>query len=65
MLILQRGPLLLRLFLDRARTLLKEKEVPGYDRSMYTCERTNAKTRDGVEVRVAISTHGCYSHRDA
>lgn len=35
----------------RTRTLLKEKEVPGYDRSMYTCERTVAKARDGVEVR--------------
>ncbi|CAN0370281.1 unnamed protein product, partial [Scytosiphon promiscuus] len=39
---------------DRARTLLKEKEVPGYDRSMYTCERTAAKTRDGVEVPMSI-----------
>ncbi|CAM9780894.1 unnamed protein product, partial [Ectocarpus fasciculatus] len=35
---------------SKARTLLKEKEVPGYDRSMYECERTVAKARDGVEV---------------
>ncbi|CAM9668454.1 unnamed protein product, partial [Hapterophycus canaliculatus] len=38
----------------KARTLLKEKEVPGYDRSMYTCERTTAKTRDGVEVPMSM-----------
>ncbi|CAN0085230.1 unnamed protein product, partial [Ectocarpus sp. 12 AP-2014] len=39
---------------SKARTLLKEKEVPGYDRSMYECERTVAKARDGVEVPMSI-----------
>eukprot|EP00903_Cladosiphon_okamuranus_P021564 g19826.t1 len=38
----------------KVRTLLKEKEVPGYDRSMYTCERTAVKARDGVEVPMSM-----------
>lgn len=51
--------------LPRTRTLLKEKEVPGYDRSMYTCERTAAKTRDGVEVRLTSSACDYRGHWDS
>ena len=38
----------------RERTLLKEKEVPNYDRSQYECKRSMVKARDGVEVREEI-----------
>ncbi|CAM9120715.1 unnamed protein product [Pylaiella littoralis] len=38
----------------KSRTLMKEQEVPGYDRSVYTCERTVAKVRDGVEVPMSL-----------
>ncbi|CAM9993833.1 unnamed protein product [Ascophyllum nodosum] len=38
----------------RERTLLKEKEVPNYDRSQYECKRSMVKARDGVEVPVSM-----------
>lgn len=31
-----------------ARVVLKTKEVPGYDRDLYACERTTVKSRDGM-----------------
>ncbi len=37
-----------------ATTLLKETEVPGYDRSKYTTERVMATAPDGVKVPVSI-----------
>ncbi|KAL7520807.1 hypothetical protein ACHAWX_005510 [Stephanocyclus meneghinianus] len=30
-----------------ARRLLKEKEVPGYEKKLYACERTTVSSRDG------------------
>jgi len=39
---------------DRTFTTLKEKEVPGYDRSLYACVRTAAVARDGSEVPLSI-----------
>jgi oligopeptidase B len=38
-------------------TLLKEKEVPGYDSSQYLTERIFIKARDGVKVPVSIVYH--------
>ncbi|CAM9400361.1 unnamed protein product [Discosporangium mesarthrocarpum] len=34
----------------RKRTLLKEKEVPNYDRNQYTCSRILATSRDGTKI---------------
>uniref|UniRef100_A0A7S4QT86 Prolyl endopeptidase n=1 Tax=Ditylum brightwellii TaxID=49249 RepID=A0A7S4QT86_9STRA len=37
------------------RTVLKEQEVPGYNRSDYSCERTTVKSRDGsADIPVSI-----------
>jgi oligopeptidase B len=37
------------------RRVLKERAVPGYDRSLYACERTTALSRDGsTEIPVSI-----------
>ena len=37
------------------RTMLKEQEVPGYDKSLYACERTNVRSRDGTtDIPVSI-----------
>lgn len=37
------------------RTVLKEQEVPGYDKSEYSCERVTVTSRDGVtEIPVSI-----------
>jgi len=37
------------------RTVLKEKTVPGYDPSVYACERINVPSRDGsVEIPISI-----------
>jgi oligopeptidase B len=38
----------------KKRTLLKEKEVPGYDRSKYQSERIFAKASDGALVPVSL-----------
>lgn len=37
-----------------ARTVVKEREVPDYDRALYTTERTVATARDGTEIPVSI-----------
>jgi len=38
-----------------ARTVLKEQEVPGYDRTKYGCERTTVRSRDGsTDIPVSI-----------
>eukprot|EP00537_Pseudo-nitzschia_pungens_P004000 CAMPEP_0172370218 /NCGR_PEP_ID=MMETSP1060-20121228/36866_1 /TAXON_ID=37318 /ORGANISM="Pseudo-nitzschia pungens, Strain cf. cingulata" /LENGTH=806 /DNA_ID=CAMNT_0013095415 /DNA_START=407 /DNA_END=2827 /DNA_ORIENTATION=- len=38
-----------------ARTVLKEKEVPGYDKSLYSCERVTVRSRDGeTDIPVSI-----------
>ena len=38
-----------------ARTVLKEQEVPGYDKSDYACERVTVTSRDGeTEIPVSI-----------
>lgn len=38
-----------------ARTVLKEQEVPGYDKSNYACERVTVTSRDGTtEIPVSI-----------
>jgi oligopeptidase B len=38
-----------------ARTVLKEQEVPGYDKSQYSCERVTVPSRDGeTEIPVSI-----------
>jgi oligopeptidase B len=36
------------------RTLLKEKEVPGYDRSKYHSERIHAKASDGTLIPISV-----------
>jgi len=37
------------------RTVLKERAVPGYDKSLYGCERTTVKSRDGTsEIPVSL-----------
>jgi len=37
------------------RTVLKEQEVPGYDKTKYACERVNVKSRDGsADIPVSI-----------
>ncbi len=41
-------------FISRERTLRKEKEVPGYDKSLYEARRIWAKAADGVEVPVSV-----------
>ncbi|MGE0431920.1 MAG: S9 family peptidase, partial [Planctomycetota bacterium] len=38
----------------RARELLKEREVPGYDRKLYETARIAARARDGVEVPISL-----------
>jgi oligopeptidase B len=38
----------------RTSTLLKQTEVPGYDKTQYVSERIWAKARDGVRVPVSI-----------
>eukprot|EP00536_Pseudo-nitzschia_multiseries_P017954 jgi/Psemu1/227195/e_gw1.1979.5.1 len=38
-----------------ARTVLKEKQVPGYDKSLYSCERVTVRSRDGeTDIPVSI-----------
>eukprot|EP00532_Pseudo-nitzschia_australis_P000037 CAMPEP_0168204060 /NCGR_PEP_ID=MMETSP0139_2-20121125/25194_1 /TAXON_ID=44445 /ORGANISM="Pseudo-nitzschia australis, Strain 10249 10 AB" /LENGTH=770 /DNA_ID=CAMNT_0008129969 /DNA_START=273 /DNA_END=2585 /DNA_ORIENTATION=- len=38
-----------------ARTILKEQEVPGYDKAQYACERITVASRDGeTEIPVSI-----------
>jgi oligopeptidase B len=40
--------------LDRRR-VMKEEAVPGYDKSLYACERTTARSRDGkTEIPVSL-----------
>lgn len=41
-------------FVTQKRELKKEKEVPGYDKSLYETRRIWAKASDGVEVPVSI-----------
>lgn len=37
------------------RTVIKERAVPGYDKSLYACERTTVLSRDGkTEIPVSI-----------
>lgn len=36
------------------RTILKQKNVPGYDKSTYGCDRITVKVRDGTEVPVSM-----------
>eukprot|EP00953_Heterococcus_sp_UTEX-ZZ885_P006781 4133-Heterococcus_DN1.PRE.1 len=38
----------------KTRKLLKEKEVPGYDRSQYKCERLAATAKDGTTIPMSI-----------
>ena len=38
----------------KTRTLLKETEVPCYDRSLYTCKRIFAKAKDGTDVPLSL-----------
>ncbi|KAL7543122.1 hypothetical protein ACHAXR_012546 [Thalassiosira sp. AJA248-18] len=41
-----------------ARRVLKEKEVPGYDKESYACERTMVMSRDGkTEIPVSLVYH--------
>ena len=41
-----------------ARRVLKEKEVPGYDKESYACERTTVRSRDGkTEIPVSLVYH--------
>ena len=38
-----------------SRTVLKERNVPGYDKKLYACDRTTVLSRDGVtEIPVSI-----------
>jgi len=38
-----------------ARTVLKEQEIPGYDKSQYACERVTVTSRDGTaEIPVSM-----------
>ncbi|KAL3800319.1 hypothetical protein HJC23_003615 [Cyclotella cryptica] len=38
-----------------ARKVLKEKEVPGYEKDLYSCERTTVKSRDGqTEIPISV-----------
>ncbi len=41
-------------FAGRKRTLRKEREVPGYDKSKYEARRLWAKAKDGVEIPIAV-----------
>lgn len=41
-------------FASEKRTLRKEREVPGYDKSRYEARRIWAKSKDGVEVPIAV-----------
>lgn len=41
-------------FVSEKRTLKKEKEVPGYDKSKYEARRVWAKAKDGVEVPIVV-----------
>jgi oligopeptidase B len=36
------------------RIVLKQKKVPGYDKSTYGCDRITVKVRDGTEVPVSM-----------
>eukprot|EP00585_Thalassiosira_rotula_P011226 CAMPEP_0196159548 /NCGR_PEP_ID=MMETSP0910-20130528/46377_1 /TAXON_ID=49265 /ORGANISM="Thalassiosira rotula, Strain GSO102" /LENGTH=895 /DNA_ID=CAMNT_0041424469 /DNA_START=409 /DNA_END=3097 /DNA_ORIENTATION=+ len=41
-----------------ARRVLKEKEVPGYDKQSYACERTTVRSRDGkTDIPVSLVYH--------
>ncbi len=35
-------------------TLLKEKEIPGYNKNDYTCERLNVTSHDGKQIPLSI-----------
>ncbi|KAL9183871.1 hypothetical protein ACHAXT_004727 [Thalassiosira profunda] len=40
------------------RRVLKEKEVPGYDKECYSCERTTVRSRDGkTDIPVSLVYH--------
>lgn len=40
------------------RRVLKEKEIPGYDKESYACERTTVLSRDGkTEIPVSLVYH--------
>ncbi len=41
-------------FISRKRILRKEKEVPGYDKSLYEARRIWAKAADGAEIPVSV-----------
>ena len=41
-------------FSSQSRTLRKEKEVPGYDKSLYEARRIWAKAADGAEIPISI-----------
>lgn len=41
-------------FVGEKRTLRKEREVPGYDKTKYEARRIWAKAKDGVEIPVAV-----------
>ncbi len=36
------------------RTVLKEKNIPGYDKAVYGCQRITVTVRDGTEVPVSM-----------
>lgn len=41
-----------------SRVSLKEKNVPGYDKTMYACERTSVRSRDGMtDIPVSLVYH--------
>lgn len=41
-----------------ARKVLKEKEVPGYNKEQYACERTTVRSRDGkTDIPVSLVYH--------
>lgn len=43
--------------LDKRR-VLKEKEVPGYEKELYACERTTVRSRDGkTDIPVSLIYH--------
>ena len=39
--------------LDKRR-VLKEVEVPSYEKDLYLCERTTVKSRDGIDIPVSL-----------
>lgn len=41
-----------------SRVLLKAKNIPGYDKEMYACERTSVRSRDGkTDIPVSLVYH--------